>query len=132
MHNMQHLCHTKSTIASPQPMMVTLGLLDILSLEWQTEFYLITQGQSQIFRIWTKINIYAERLQRQHEIGNLGVIILISLTLTADTEYKHHPHHPITQPSQAVDVVKATLCVLLALLSCPAGLFCIFIRISAH
>lgn len=44
-----------------------------------------------------------------------GVIILISLTLTADTEYKHHPHHPITQASQAVDVVKAALCVLLAL-----------------
>ena len=74
--------------------MVTLGLLDILSLEWQTEFYLITQGQSQIFRIWTKINIYAERLQ-QHEIGNLGGDYSDhSLTLTADTEYKHHPPSP--------------------------------------
>ena len=45
MHNMQHLCHTKSTIASPQPMMVTLGLLDILSLEWQTEFSIFPASQ---------------------------------------------------------------------------------------
>ena len=81
MHNMQHLCHTKSTIASPQSMMmVTLGPLarHLITEVANRVLSHHREGQSQIFRIWTKINIYAERLQQQHEIGNLRVIILIT------------------------------------------------------